>query len=149
MRPIISSSLYEFALQLDRWHGKAFVCSLDSNEIRSQRGTLTEPGVESPYRNRPVEENLDLFHRMRAGEFKEGEHVLRAKIDMTSPNINLRDPVLYRIKHTTHPRTHDQWCIYPMYDYTHCISMPGGDHALLVYAWFERTTSPLYDWVLG
>ena len=139
--------LYEFALQLIE-AGKAFVCSLDSNEIRSQRGTLTEPGVESPYRNRPVEENLDLFRRMRAGEFQEGEHVLRAKIDMASANINLRDPVLYRIKHTTHPRTQDQWCIYPMYDYTHCISdaLEAITHSLCTLEFEDHR--PLYDWVL-
>ncbi|MCY4421173.1 MAG: glutamine--tRNA ligase/YqeY domain fusion protein, partial [Gammaproteobacteria bacterium] len=139
--------LYEFALQLIK-AGKAFVCSLDSNEIRSQRGTLTEPGLESPYRNRSVEENLDLFHRMRAGAFKEGEHVLRAKIDMASPNINLRDPVLYRIKHTTHPRTQDQWCIYPMYDYTHCISdaLEAITHSLCTLEFEDHR--PLYDWVL-
>ena len=139
--------LYEFAVQLIE-AGKAFVCSLDSNEIRSQRGTLTEPGVESPYRNRSVEENLDLFHCMRAGEFQEGEHVLRAKIDMTSPNINLRDPVLYRIKHTTHPRTQDQWCIYPMYDYTHCISdaLEAITHSLCTLEFEDHR--PLYDWVL-
>ena len=139
--------LYEFAVQLIE-AGKAFVCSLDSNEIRSQRGTLTEPGVESPYRNRPVEENLDLFQRMRAGEFKEGKHVLRAKIDMASPNINLRDPVLYRIKHTTHPRTQDQWCIYPMYDYTHCISdaLEEITHSLCTLEFEDHR--PLYDWVL-
>ncbi|MDE7064278.1 MAG: glutamine--tRNA ligase, partial [Desulfovibrionaceae bacterium] len=110
--------LYAFAEQLIT-AGKAYVDSLSAEEIRAYRGTLKEPGRESPYRNRPVEENLDLFRRMRAGEFKDGEHVLRAKIDMASPNVVMRDPTLYRIRHASHHRTGDAWCIYPMYDFTH------------------------------
>src|SRR5690606_18474750 len=110
-----------YAVQLIR-EGKAYVDSLSADEIREYRGTLTEPGRNSPYRDRPVEENLDLFARMRAGEFADGEHVLRAKIDMASGNINMRDPTLYRIRKAHHHRTGDKWCIYPMYDYTHCIS---------------------------
>ncbi len=139
--------LYEYALQLIRSE-KAYVCSLSTEEIRQQRGTLTEPGKESPYRDRTVEENLELFERMRAGEFKEGEHVLRAKIDMTSPNINMRDPVIYRIKYATHPRTDDKWCIYPMYDYTHCISdaIEQITHSLCTLEFEDHR--PLYDWVL-
>ena len=139
--------LYEYAIQLIR-AGKAFVCSLGPDEIRQQRGTFVEPGMESPCRNRSIEENLDLFQRMRAGEFKEGEHVLRAKIDMASPNINMRDPVLYRIKHATHPRTRDKWCIYPMYDYTHCLSdaLEGVTHSLCTLEFEDHR--PLYDWVL-
>ncbi|MDP2973151.1 MAG: glutamate--tRNA ligase family protein, partial [Deltaproteobacteria bacterium] len=113
--------LYQFAVQLIK-NGKAYVCSLSADEIREYRGTLTEPGKESPYRNRSIEENLDLFERMRAGEFEDGAHVLRAKIDMASPNITMRDPVLYRIKRATHYRTGVQWCIYPMYDFAHCLS---------------------------
>ena len=140
--------LYQYALQLIG-AGKAFVCSLNSEEIRYQRGTLTNPGVESPYRNRPVEENLDLFRRMRAGEFQEGEHVLRAKIDMASANINMRDPVLYRVKHTAHPRTQYRWCIYPMYDYTHCISdaLEAITHSLCTLEFEDHRL--LYDWVLN
>ena len=139
--------LYDYAVQLIE-SGKAFVCSLDAEEIRRQRGTLTEPGVDSPYRNRTVEENLDLFRRMREGEFTEGEHVLRARIDMASPNINLRDPVLYRIKHTAHPRTQNQWCLYPMYDYTHCLSdaIEAVTHSLCTLEFEDHR--PLYDWVL-
>ena len=139
--------LYQYAVQLIK-SGNAFVCSLGPDDIRQQRGTLTEPGIESPYRNRSVEENLDLFQRMREGEFKEGEHVLRAKIDMTSANINLRDPVLYRIKYATHPRTQNQWCIYPLYDYTHCISdaLEGVTHSLCTLEFEDHR--PLYDWVL-
>lgn len=112
--------------------GKAYVCDLTAEEIREYRGTLTEPGKESPYRGRSVEENLDLFRRMRSGEFADGTRVLRAKIDMTSPNINLRDPILYRISHTKHHRTGDAWCIYPMYDYAHPISdaMEGITHSI-------------------
>jgi glutaminyl-tRNA synthetase len=113
--------LFEYALQLIK-SGKAYVDSLSADEIRQYRGTLTEPGKNSPYRERSVVENLDLFERMRAGEFKEGEHVLRAKIDMASPNIIMRDPTLYRIKHVSHYRTGNMWCIYPMYDFTHCLS---------------------------
>ena len=139
--------LYDYAIQLIK-NKKAYVCSLSGDEIRQQRGTLTEPGIESPYRNRTVDENLDLFTRMRDGEFKEGEHVLRAKIDMTSANINMRDPVLYRIKFSNHPRTQDKWCIYPMYDYTHCISdaIEGVTHSLCTLEFEDHR--PLYDWVL-
>ena len=112
--------IYGYAVDLIK-AGKAFVCSLDAEAMRLTRGTLTEPGQDSPHRQRSIEENLDLFQRMRAGEFAEGEHVLRLKIDMASPNINLRDPVIYRIRYATHQRTGDDWCIYPMYDFTHCI----------------------------
>ena len=107
--------MYEAAVTLIK-KGKAYVCDLTADEIREYRGTLTEPGKESPYRNRSVEENLDLFERMKNGEFADGEKVLRAKIDMASPNINMRDPVIYRVAHLTHHRTGDDWCIYPMYD---------------------------------
>jgi glutaminyl-tRNA synthetase len=110
--------LYEWALQLIK-AGKAYVDDLSADEIRQHRGTLTEPGKDSPYRNRSVEENLDLFTRMKAGEFPDGSRVLSAKIDMASPNLNMRDPVMYRILHATHQRTGDEWCIYPMYDYAH------------------------------
>jgi len=113
--------LYEYAVQLIT-KGKAYVDSLSAEEIRQYRGTLTEPGQDSPYRNRSVAENLDLFARMRAGEFKDGTHVLRAKIDMASPNVNMRDPTMYRIRHVAHYRRGDQWCIYPTYDYAHPIS---------------------------
>ncbi len=139
--------LYEYAELLIR-DSKAYVDSLKADQIREYRGTLTEQGRESPYRNRSVEENLDLFRRMRAGEFKDGEHVLRAKIDMASPNINLRDPVLYRIKRAHHHRTGDKWCIYPMYDYTHCISdaLEGITHSLCTLEFEDHR--PLYDWCL-
>lgn len=139
--------LYDYAVQLIK-ENKAYVCSLSLEDIRKQRGTLTEPGIESPFRNRSIDENLDLFTHMRAGEYKEGEHVLRAKIDMTSGNINLRDPVLYRIKFSTHPRTQDKWCIYPMYDYTHCISdaLEGITHSICTLEFEDHR--PLYDWVL-
>jgi glutaminyl-tRNA synthetase len=139
--------LYEYALQLIRM-GQAYVCELSPDEIREYRGTLTEPGRESPWRNRCVEENLDLFTRMRAGEFADGSHTLRAKIDMASPNINLRDPVIYRIKKASHHRTGDKWCIYPMYDYTHCLSdmLEGITHSICTLE-FENNR-PLYDWVL-
>jgi glutaminyl-tRNA synthetase len=139
--------LYDYAIELIK-RNQAYVCSLNAEEIRKQRGTLTEPGIESPDRNRSVEENLELFSNMRAGKFKEGEHVLRAKINMASSNINLRDPVLYRIKYATHPRTKDKWCIYPMYDYTHCISdaLEGITHSLCTLEFEDHR--PLYDWVL-
>jgi glutaminyl-tRNA synthetase len=139
--------LYQFAVQLVR-AGKAYVCSLSADEIREQRGTLTEPGKESPYRDRSIEENLDLFARMRAGEFEDGAHVLRAKIDMTSPNITMRDPVLYRIKRATHYRTGTQWCIYPMYDFAHCLSdsIEKITHSICTLE-FENNR-PLYDWIL-
>ena len=140
--------IYAYAVDLIR-AGKAFVCSLDTEAIRNLRGTLTEPGQNSPYRERTVEENLDLFQRMRAGEFAEGEHVLRLKIDMKSPNINLRDPVIYRIRHVTHQRTGDDWCIYPMYDFTHCIcdALESISHSLCTLEFEDHR--PLYDWVLN
>ncbi len=139
--------LYEFAVKLIE-KGVAYVDSLSGDQIREHRGTLTEPGVESPYRNRSVEENVDLFRRMRAGEFEDGAHVLRAKIDMASPNMNLRDPVLYRIRHHTHYRTEDEWCIYPMYDFTECLSdaIERVTHSLCTTE-FE-INRPIYDWVL-
>jgi glutaminyl-tRNA synthetase len=110
--------LYEWAIFLIK-KGKAYVCDLSADEVREYRGTLTQPGKESPYRNRSIEENLDLFQRMRNGEFPDGSRTLRAKIDMASPNLNMRDPVMYRIIHASHRRTNDKWCIYPMYDYAH------------------------------
>jgi glutaminyl-tRNA synthetase len=139
--------LYGYAVQLIR-EDKAYVDSLSAEEIRQYRGTLTEPGRESPYRHRTVEENLDLFTRMRAGEFEDGSHVLRAKIDMASPNLLMRDPTLYRIKHVHHYRTGDKWCIYPMYDFTHCLSdsVEGITHSLCTLE-FENNRE-LYDWVL-
>ncbi len=139
--------LYEFAVELIK-KGKAYVDSLTADEIRAHRGTLTEPGMESPFRDRPVEENLDLFASMKAGEFADGTHVLRAKIDMASPNMILRDPTLYRIRKAHHHRTGDKWCIYPMYDFTHCLSdsLEGITHSLCTLE-FENNR-PLYDWVL-
>ncbi|MCK4473480.1 MAG: glutamine--tRNA ligase/YqeY domain fusion protein, partial [Anaerolineae bacterium] len=139
--------LYEYALQLIK-KGKAYVCDLSADEIREYRGTLTEPGKDSPYRDRPVEENLDLFERMRAGEFDDGSRVLRAKIDMASPNLSMRDPVMYRILRATHHRTGDEWCIYPMYDFTHCLSdsIEGITHSICTLE-FENNR-PLYDWFL-
>jgi len=139
--------LYEYAVELIR-RGKAFVCDLSADEIRATRGTLTEPGQESPYRNRSVEENLDLFARMKAGEFPDGSHVLRAKIDMASPNINLRDPVIYRIAHAHHHRTGDDWCIYPMYDFAHPLSdaIEGITHSVCTMEFEDHR--PLYDWLL-
>lgn len=139
--------LYQFASQLIRV-GKAYVCSLSADEIREQRGSLTEPGKESPYRNRSIEENLDLFTRMRAGEFEDGAHVLRAKIDMASPNITMRDPVIYRIKRSPHYRSGMQWCIYPMYDFAHCLSdsIERITHSICTLE-FENNR-PLYDWIL-
>ena len=139
--------LYEYAEFLIE-HDKAYVDSLNADQIREHRGTLTEPGRESPHRNRSKEENLALFRRMRTGEFRDGEHVLRAKIDMSSPNINMRDPVIYRIKRAHHHRTGDQWCIYPMYDYTHCISdaLEGITHSLCTLEFEDHR--PLYDWCL-
>jgi glutaminyl-tRNA synthetase len=137
--------LYQFAVQLIKV-GKAYVCSLNANEIREYRGTLTEPGKESPYRNRPVEESLDLFKRMRAGEFKEGTYVLRAKIDMASSNITMRDPIMYRIRYEPHYRTENKWCIYPMYDFAHCLSdsIERVTHSICTLE-FENNR-PLYDW---
>jgi glutaminyl-tRNA synthetase len=139
--------LYRWAEDLVR-AGKAYVDSLSAEEIRQLRGTLTEPGKESPYRNRSVEENLDLFRRMRGGEFGDGAHVLRAKIDMASPNVNMRDPVLYRIRHETHHRTGDAWCIYPMYDYAHPLSdaIERVTHSLCTLEFEDHR--PLYDWLV-
>ena len=139
--------LYEFALQLVR-SGKAYVDDLNADEIREHRGTLTEPGKESPWRDRSIEENLDLFTRMRAGEFEVGSRVLRAKIDMAHPNLIMRDPTLYRIRKAHHHRTGDKWCIYPMYDFTHCLSdsIEGITHSLCTLE-FENNRA-LYDWVL-
>ncbi|MFZ5484980.1 MAG: glutamine--tRNA ligase/YqeY domain fusion protein [Pseudomonadota bacterium] len=139
--------LYDYAEELIG-KGLAFVCDLTPDQMREYRGTLKEPGRDSPYRARSVEENLDLFRRMKAGEFPDGSKTLRAKIDMASPNINLRDPVIYRIKRAHHIRTGDQWCIYPMYDYTHCISdaLEGITHSLCTLEFEDHR--PLYDWVL-
>jgi len=139
--------LYEFAEYLIA-QGKAYIDSQTADEIRELRGTLTEPGTNSPYRDRPAAESLDLFRRMRAGEFPDGAHVLRARIDMASPNINLRDPILYRIRHIHHQRTGDKWCIYPMYDYTHCISdaLERITHSLCTLEFEDHR--PLYDWIL-
>ncbi|HEY97497.1 MAG TPA: glutamine--tRNA ligase/YqeY domain fusion protein [Dehalococcoidia bacterium] len=139
--------MYEYAEQLIR-AGKAYVDELSAEEIRDYRGTLTEPGRLSPYRERPLEENLALFRRMRAGEFPDGSRVLRAKIDMTSPNLNMRDPVMYRILHASHPRTGDKWCIYPMYDWAHGLedSIEGITHSLCSLEFEDHR--PLYDWFL-
>lgn len=139
--------LYEYAITLIK-KGLAYVCDLTPEQIREYRGTLTEPGRESPYRNRSVAENLDLFQRMRAGEFPDGARVLRAKIDMASPNLNLRDPVLYRIQHARHHRTGDRWCIYPMYDYAQPLSdaIEGVTHSLCTLEFEDHR--PLYNWVL-
>ena len=139
--------LYEYAVQLIKM-GKAYVCDLSPEEIREYRGTLTEPGKESPYRNRSVEENLELFERMRAGEFPEGSRTLRAKIDMAHPNIVMRDPVMYRIMYVPHHRTGTKWCIYPTYDFAHCISdsIEGITHSLCTLE-FENNRA-LYDWFL-
>ncbi len=139
--------LYEFAEELIR-RGKAYVCDLSGEEIRRYRGTLTEPGQPSPCRDRSVDENLDLFRKMKNGEFSDGSRVLRAKIDMASPNINMRDPVIYRILNVPHHRTGDTWCIYPMYDYTHCLSdmLENISHSLCTLEFEDHR--PLYDWVL-
>ncbi|MDD3013393.1 MAG: glutamine--tRNA ligase/YqeY domain fusion protein [Candidatus Gastranaerophilales bacterium] len=139
--------LYDYAVQLIKM-GKAYVCSLNEQEIREYRGTITESGKHSSYRGRSIEENLDLFTRMRAGEFKDGEHVLRAKIDMASPNMKMRDPLLYRIRHANHYRTGDNWCIYPMYDFAHCLSdyIEGITHSICTLE-FENNRE-LYDWIL-
>jgi len=139
--------LYDYAVYLIR-HGLAYVDSQDADDIRRMRGTLTEPGVDSPFRSRSVEENLDLFARMRAGEFPDGTHVLRARIDMASPNINMRDPVLYRIRHAHHHRTGDAWCIYPMYDFAHPPSdaIEGITHSLCTLEYEDHR--PLYDWLV-
>jgi glutaminyl-tRNA synthetase len=140
--------LYEYAVELIK-KGKAYVCDLSPEEIREYRGTYSKPGKESPYRNRSVEENLDLFQRMRAGEFEEGSRVLRAKIDMASPNLNMRDPVIYRISYAKHHRTGDKWCIYPMYDYAHPISdaLENITHSICTLEFEDHR--PLYEWFLN
>ena len=139
--------LYEWAVELIK-KGKAFVCDLSSEQVRETRGTLTEPGQNSPYRDRSVGENLDLFARMKAGEFPDGSRTLRAKIDMASPNLNLRDPVMYRILHAEHHRTGNHWCIYPMYDWAHgqCDSIEGITHSICTLEFEDHR--PLYDWFL-
>jgi glutaminyl-tRNA synthetase len=139
--------LYEFALQLIRKE-KAYVDSLNQEEMRAYRGTPHDPGRNSPHRVRSIEENLNLFKQMQAGEFPDGAHVLRAKIDMAHPNLTMRDPVLYRIRHADHHRTGDRWCVYPMYDFTHCISdsIEGVTHSLCT--WEFENNRPLYDWIL-
>ena len=139
--------LHQYAVELIR-RGKAYVCSLSAAEIRETRGTLTEPGKDSPYRNRPIEESLALFEGMRAGQFPEGAHVLRAKIDMASPNLNMRDPVVYRIRKQAHHRTGAEWCIYPMYDFAHCLSdsIEGITHSVCTLEFQDHR--PLYDWYL-
>ena len=139
--------MYEAAIKLIK-KGKAFVCDLTAEQIREHRGTLTEPGKNSPYRDRSVEENLDLFERMKNGEFEDGTKVLRAKIDMASPNINMRDPVIYRVAHMTHHNTGDKWCIYPMYDFAHPIedAIEGVTHSICTLEFEDHR--PLYDWVV-
>src|SRR5450755_1385009 len=139
--------LYEWALKMIR-EGKAYVCDLSAEEMRQYRGTLTEPGKESPYRNRSVEENLDLFERMHAGEFEDGSRTLRAKIDMASPNLNMRDPVMYRVLRATHNRTGDKWCIYPMYDYAHgqSDSTEKITHSICTLEFEDHR--PLYNWFI-
>lgn len=139
--------MYEAAVKLIK-KGKAYVCDLTAEEIREYRGTLTEPGKDSPYRNRSVEENLKLFEEMRAGKYADGEKVLRAKIDMASPNINMRDPIIYRVAHMTHHNTGDKWCIYPMYDFAHPIedAIEGITHSLCTLEFEDHR--PLYDWVV-
>jgi glutaminyl-tRNA synthetase len=139
--------LYQYAVELIK-RGKAYVCDLSAQEIRQYRGTLTEPGRDSPYRGRTVEENIGLFERMRAGEFADGARTLRAKIDMSSGNLNMRDPVIYRILHSEHHRTGDKWCIYPMYDFAHCFSdsLEGITHSLCTLEFEDHR--PLYDWFL-
>ncbi|MEW6417567.1 MAG: glutamine--tRNA ligase/YqeY domain fusion protein [Nitrospirota bacterium] len=139
--------MYQYAVQLIK-KGKAYVCDLSADEIREYRGTLIEPGKDSPYRTRSIEENLDLFERMRAGEFEDGSRTLRAKIDMASGNLNMRDPVIYRILHATHHRTGDRWCIYPMYDFAHCLSdsIERITHSICTLEFEDHR--PLYDWFL-
>lgn len=139
--------MYEAAVKLIK-KGKAYVCDLSPDEIRQYRGTLTEPGKDSPYRNRSIEENLDLFERMKNGEFEDGSRVLRAKIDMASSNINMRDPVIYRVAHMTHHNTGDKWCIYPMYDFAHPIedAIEGISHSICTLEFEDHR--PLYDWVV-
>ena len=128
--------------------GKAFVCDLTAEEMREYRGTLTEPGKNSPYRDRPVEENLRLFEEMKDGKYQDGEKVLRAKIDMASPNINMRDPIIYRVAHMTHHNTGDKWCIYPMYDFAHPIedAIEHITHSICTLEFEDHR--PLYDWVV-
>ena len=140
--------MYEYAVELIK-KGKAFVCDMSAEEMRLARGTLTEPGKESPWRNRSVEENLDLFERMKNGEFADGEKTLRAKIDMSSPNINMRDPVIYRIAHMTHHATGDKWCIYPMYDFAHPVedAIEKVTHSICTMEFEDHR--PLYDWVVN
>lgn len=140
--------MYEAAVKLIK-KGKAYVCDLTADEIREYRGTLTEPGKESPYRNRTVEENLELFENMKNGKYADGEKVLRAKIDMASPNINMRDPIIYRVAHMTHHRTGDTWCIYPMYDFAHPIedALEGITHSICTLEFEDHR--PLYDWVVN
>ncbi|MCK5542911.1 MAG: glutamine--tRNA ligase/YqeY domain fusion protein [Desulfobacterales bacterium] len=151
-KPLFASDyfdkLYEYAVQLIKIE-KAYVCSLSADQTREYRGTLKEPGKNSPYRERSIEENLDLFKKMKQGDFNEGEHVLRAKIDMSSPNINLRDPVIYRILKMAHPRTGNKWNIYPMYDFTHCLSdsIETITHSLCTLEFEDHR--PLYDWILN
>ena len=139
--------MHDFAVDLIK-KGNAFVCDLSSEEIRNQRGTLTEPGTESPFRNRSIDDNLDLFVRMKAGEFSDGERTLRAKINMAHPNLNMRDPVMYRILYATHHRTGDEWCIYPMYDWAHGLgdSIEGITHSICTLEFEDHR--PLYDWFL-
>ena len=139
--------MYEAAIKLIK-KGKAYVCDLTAEQIREYRGTLTEPGKESPYRNRSVEENLELFQNMKDGKYADGEKVLRAKIDMASPNINMRDPILYRVAHMTHHNTGDKWCIYPMYDFAHPIedAIEGVTHSICTLEFEDHR--PLYDWVV-
>ena len=141
------AKLYEYAVQLIK-NGKAYICQLNADEMREYRGTLTEPGKNSPYRDRSIDENLALFERMKAGEFEDGACTLRAQIDMTSGNLNMRDPVIYRIQRATHHRTGDKWCIYPMYDFTHCLSdsIEGITHSLCDLGFEDHR--PLYDWFL-
>jgi glutaminyl-tRNA synthetase len=140
--------LYDYAIKLIQ-KGKAYVCDLTANEIRDYRGTLTEPGKDSPYRNRPIEENMDLFQRMHDGEFPDGSRTLRAKIDMSSPNVNMRDPIMYRILRSTHHRTGDKWCIYPMYDWAHgqSDSIEGITHSICTLEFEDHR--PLYDWYIN
>lgn len=139
--------MYESAIKLIK-KGKAYVCDLSADEIREYRGTLTEPGKNSPYRDRSIEENLELFENMKNGEYQDGEKVLRAKIDMSSPNINMRDPIIYRVAHMTHHRTGDKWCIYPMYDFAHPIedALEGITHSICTLEFEDHR--PLYDWVV-
>ena len=141
------TQMYEYALQLVN-AGKAYVDDLPADQITEYRGNLTKPGKNSPYRDRPIEENLDLFQRMKSGEFADGQKVLRAKIDMAHPNLNMRDPVMYRILHASHHRTGDAWCIYPMYDWAHGLedSIEGITHSICTLE-FENHR-PLYDWFL-